>query len=151
MPVAALSLAGFLDAARASEHLANECFPPDPTAQGVALEWNSAKQKLGSTPVVPNAGKPIIQALPSPASGHIQQLGTLPWAIGLFGTPSLSPAEFKLVEVDALIAFQLTVNKERAQHHCGSLGSTPTLQEMLDICFPLQPATEQFRAMPGFG
>ena len=94
---------------------------------------------------MPGAGQPVLNSLPSVAGPHIRQLQTLPWAASLFAAQTLSAADFKMVEVDPLIAFQLTISKVRSGDHCAKVSNPPSIQEMLDICFPLQPPTEQLR------
>jgi len=51
-------------------------------------------------------------------------------------------ADFKLVEIDPLLAFQYTISKPRSGFHCDALGNPPTIAELLEVCLPQQQANE---------
>lgn len=124
------------------EHLGDACVPANADPQALFDEWMAAKARLG--PPIPNAGQPDIQPLPAAATAHVQQLQHAVWAAPLFQAGGLTPPKFGLVEVDPLIAFQLTVATTRSDFHCGSLSNPPTLDEMLRVCLPLTAPSEQF-------
>lgn len=139
MPVAGLSLVGFLDQAQAREHLRNACVLADSSDAAVDSLWASAKQNLG-TPV-PNAGNPNIQPIPPAQQQYIAALSQQPWI-----QPSLASwagATFCLVEIKPLLAFQLTISQARSAHHCGALGQQPTVDQLLNVCLPNAQANEQ--------
>lgn len=141
MPVPALSLVGFLDAPRAISHLATECISSSGDPSQLEVEWETARKALGEA--TPNAGHPQVLALPDGAGSHIKAALALPWAIGLSNDVSLSQPEFRLVEIDPLIAFQLTVDMARSDDHCKPLSNPPTLEEMLSVCLPLEAPQEK--------
>ena len=51
-------------------------------------------------------------------------------------------ATIKLVEVEPLLAFQQTVDVRRSEHHCNGSSSAGTFDEVLSLCLPLAPQTE---------
>jgi hypothetical protein len=44
--------------------------------------------------------------------------------------------DFALVEIDPLLAFQFTVDRDRSHHHCKALRTPPSVDEMLPVCLP---------------
>ena len=142
MPTPGLSLVGFLDQADAIKHLQTVCFPASPDPAVLTAEWNAAKAKLGAP--IAKAGAPAIQPIPAVHDPHLQQLTTAPWIAPMFAGP-WQGCEFKLVELDPLLAYQFTINDGRSQHHCGALAQPPTLIELLNLCLPLTPAIENFQ------
>ena len=85
-----------------------------------------------------------VQPIPSAHDAHIQQLTGAPWFAPAFAGP-LQGCEFKLVELDPLLAYQFTVNDGRSQHHCGGLSRPPTMTQLVELCLPVQPAVESFQ------
>jgi hypothetical protein len=75
---------------------------------------------------------------------HIQQLPAAPWAAAAFAGP-WQGCEFKLIEIDPLLAYQFTVSDARSDHHCNNLSAPPTLPELLNLCLPLVPSVENFQ------
>jgi hypothetical protein len=49
----------------------------------------------------------------------------------------LAGASFQLVEIDPLLAFQITVDTDRGAHHCAGVDHPPSQEQMLAICLPL--------------
>jgi hypothetical protein len=45
--------------------------------------------------------------------------------------------DFKLVELDPVLAFQFHVSTERTDDLCASLSDPPTFEELLSVCLPL--------------
>jgi hypothetical protein len=137
-----LSLVGFIDdPATALNHLRVACVPVPANKPESALlaDWAVAKGRLGAP--IPSAGKPTHQSIPL-SDPHIQQLLLSPW-----GDPVRfylgQGAEFRLIEIDPLLAFQLTVDRDRSQHHClGQLSSPPSWPELLELSFPLSLPTD---------
>ncbi|WP_316234914.1 MULTISPECIES: hypothetical protein [unclassified Bradyrhizobium] len=142
MPTPGLSLLGFMDAQQAIAHLQSVCVCANPDPAILSAEWNQARARLGGA--IPRAGQPNLLPLPDRHAPYIAQLQSQPWCAA---TLAMWPGhEFKLVEIDPLLAFQLTVDDRRSNHHCGSLVGTPILEELLPICLPLQQALEPFMA-----
>ena len=139
MPTNALSLVGFLDHPAAINHLRNDCVLPDTSDAALTDEWNTARARLG--PAIANAGKPDIQPIPSAHEPHIEQL-LEQWQPG----PGIL---FQLVEIDPLLALQSTVDRERADHHCGAFNRPPQLAELVPCCLPLGVQTETIQFVRG--
>lgn len=146
MPSAGLSLLGFLEQQQALSQLKSACIPRDGSDEALIAEWQDARARRGA-PFL-NTGMPDIQPIPEPDHDYIERLINEPWAAPAFSGP-LRDASFALVEIDPLIAFQFTVDRDRAAYHCGHLGSPPMPAELLPICLPRSPATEDYAAFPG--
>jgi len=82
-----------------------------------------------------------MQPIPAAHDAHIQQLRNAPWLQAMFNGPWQN-ATFQLVQIDSLLAFQITVDTDRATHHCGGLTNPPTLAQLLPICLPTVDAPE---------
>jgi hypothetical protein len=145
MPSAGLSLLGFMDQQHALNHLKSACIPHDSSDGVLSAEWQSARAKRGAA--LPNAGKPKLESIPAAHHDYIHRVVNAPWAAAAFAGP-LRGAEFKLVEIDPLIAFQFTVDKDRAAHHCGKLGRPPAIDELMPLCLPSSAAVEDYTAFP---
>jgi hypothetical protein len=141
MPTAGLSLVGFMDEAQALQHLRNQCVPQDACDAALTAEWNAAQVKLGTA--TQNAGAPDMQPLPPTAAQHSAALLSQQTFQGAQGIT------LQLVEIEPLLAFQFTVDTARAAHHCASLSSPPTLDEMLHICLPLATPQEPVQIIQG--
>jgi hypothetical protein len=139
MPTPGLSLVGFLDQPSAIAHLANACVPANPDPQVLAAEWHAAQANLGAP--TPNAGHPDVQPIPGAEMAHITQLSALPWVASELA--AMGGYQFALVEIDPLLAFQITVDGNRSDHHCGHLGQNPPLSDIMAACLPLGPPNEQ--------
>jgi hypothetical protein len=142
MPTPGLSLVGFMQHAQALNHLNTQCVPANPDPAALTAEWNAAVAKLGAA--FANAGRPTIQPIPAAHDAYIQQLIAAPWCAHIFSGP-FQGSEFKLVELDALLAYQFTVNNDRSRHHAAAIAQNPTMQQLLDLCLPLQQSTESFQ------
>jgi hypothetical protein len=130
-----LSLVGFItDQQQAFQHLRLQCVPFDPCDQALSAEWNAAQRKLG--PPILRAGTPDIRPIPATDAGYIQQLMQQTWVQEAFRMFGYVSAEFKLVEIDPLLAYQFIVDTARSSHHCGILNN-PTVGELMPICLPL--------------
>ncbi len=146
MPVSALSLVGFLDEPNALGHLRNNRVsePGDTDASLLAL-FKSAQASLGAA--MPKAGTPEINPIPQSADAHIQALVASPWAMSILQLPHMSGYEFKLVEIDALLAFQLTVSNDRSDDHCSHLNN-PTIDDLMPVCLPTSEPKGEFIQTP---
>jgi hypothetical protein len=141
MPTPGLSLVGFLDQTAAITHLRDACVAPDPAEAALIAVWNSAKARLG--PPIPGAGQPDIKPIPQQHEPYIQQLCQTLWLQPLLNSV-WQGASFRLVEIDKLLAYQFSVDVNRSGHHCGVVSKPPTLAEMLPICLPHNPPSEDF-------
>src|SRR5262245_14507681 len=128
MPTPGLSLVGFLDQQAAITHLRDRCIPADPADAALIAIWQAAKAKLGAA--IAGAGQPDIQPIPAPHDQYIQQLVQMPWLQPLLAGP-WQGAEFKLVEIDKLLAYQLFVDTDHSANRCAGLSIPPKLEEML--------------------
>lgn len=145
MPTSGISLVGFMDQATALAHLQEVCVPTNSDPGVLLAEWQRATAALGA-PFL-NAGQPAIQTFTPPYDAHIAQLSALPWI-----SPYLAAnpgAEFRLIEIDPLLAYQATVDKERSSHHCNGLTIPPSMAEMLSICLPLSAPSDAFTIQNG--
>jgi hypothetical protein len=134
MPTAGLSLVGFIDKQdQAIHHLRTTCIPADPTDAALVKEWSGAKAKLG--PAAANAGAPDIKPIAPPSDAYIQQLRGQKWfqtAVKIFG---LQAADFKLIEIAPLLAYQFHVDIERSGSLCNAL-TNPTILDLMPVCLP---------------
>ena len=134
MSTPGLSLVGFMtDQQQAIQHLRVQCVPSDPSDAALIKEWDAAKAKRGYP--VGTAGSPYVLPIPQSDAGYIQQLMQQPWvqeALRMFG---YAQAEFKLVEIEPLLAYQFIVDADRSKFHCGGL-SNPSVSELMKICLP---------------
>jgi hypothetical protein len=146
VPTPGLSLVGFMDQQQAVFHLANACIPANPDPTVLAAEWAAARVRLG--PATTNAGHPAVLPIPASHDHYIQQLKTThPVFQPPFG--AMRDVAFHLVEIDALLAYQFTVDLPRSNHHCAAFANPPTLDALLECCLPLVPPNEDIKATPG--
>ena len=141
VPTSGLSLVGFLGRTDAIAHLLQTCLPARGADNEAAAEaaWQTAQQNLGAAfpplgapPLTPlDQSKPHVQAVLAshlgPRISHELSLGaSLQWA-----------------EIEPLLAFQLTVDLDRSHHHCAALSKPPTEDELLELCLPTAPSSDQ--------
>lgn len=144
MASAGLSLAGFMERDPAINHLKTACIPANPTDAALEAEWITAKAKLGAP--FANAGAPDIQPIPTSHEPYIEQLKTLPWVDQALKN-IFQGAEFKMIEIDPLLAFQFVVSTERAGQHCGALANPPTVDQLFATCLPMALPSGEFHAL----
>ena len=136
MPSNGLSLVGFMsDRDQALRHLRTQCVPVEDTDQALDAEWQSAQALKGAP--VNRAGQPNFGTLPATHAQYVAAFSTIPWfianqALGLAGLT------FEWIEIDKLLAFQFVVDTDRSHHHCASLSSPPTDDELFKMCLPHQ-------------
>lgn len=115
MPTPGLSLVGFMtDPQQVFQHLRIQCIP-DPADIALLADWNLAQTKRG--PPMTAAGAPDIQPIPATEAAYTQQLMQQPWVQEAFRMFGYTAADFKLVEIDPLLAYhvsQKTGDAERA-------------------------------------
>lgn len=142
MPTSGQTLVGFLEQADAIAHLRTACVVRDHGDGALIKEWETARHRLGKP--IERVGKPEILDIPPEGSQYIQTLNEQPW-IRQSMENALKGCEYKYVEIRPLLAYQWTVDGERADHHNGHIDNVPTLVDMLPICLPIQPATEPLK------
>jgi len=139
-----LSLVGFLDQTRAINYLrSTRPIAATPLSDtDLIAEWNAAKAKIAAPP--PRVGVPDIQPIPAAGAPYITALQGQPWLSAILATPMYSNAAFQWIEIDALLAYQFQVDLDRSEFHCGALTTPPTLGELLNLCLPSNPPSEQY-------
>jgi hypothetical protein len=144
MPAAGLSLVGFMHREAALNHLKTACIPTNPSDAALEAEWCAAKAKLGAP--FANAGAPDIQPIPQSHEAYVEQLKALPWvAASLNGI--FQGAEFKMIEIDPLLAFQFVVSTERSSHHCSALQNPPIADQLFGVALPTTLPSGEFHAL----
>jgi hypothetical protein len=149
MPTPGLSLVGFLDLPDALQHMRAAYVLQDTSDAALTAMWNQARQALG--PAFAGAGNPEILPMPAAALGHVGALTQQPWVQPALQQGALLGANFVLVEVDPLLAFQFTVDTARSGHHNGGAVTAPSMDELLQVCLPHQQATEQIQILQAPG
>lgn len=135
MPLPGLSLVGFIqDEQAAIRYLENSCIPPvGYTAQSLKKQWQDAKTQLG--PAIHNSGKPDIQPIANSVQGYLG---------GVKNKKEYKPAfqragwDFKLVEIDKLLAFQAHVVSEQVDAVANDITDPNDLKKITEKCLPLQ-------------
>ncbi len=140
MPSAGLSLVGFMDEPQAMNYLATACIPANPSPAGIRAEWDAARARRG--PPIPGAGQPDIQDVPAADLPHIVALQQEPWIAQFL--PAIPGAEFKLVEIDPLLAYQFSVDTTRSDHHCSTLPKPPSIADLLPVCLPMHRPSGEY-------
>jgi hypothetical protein len=141
MPTPGLSLIGFMEQQQAINYQRTMCVPADPSDAALLAEWNTARGNLGAS--ITNAGQPDIQDIPPADQAYIQQLRQQQWV-----QQSLAPypgADFKVVEIDPLLAFQFHILTDHSHNHCSGLGLGPGIADLLPIFLPQAPPQEALR------
>jgi hypothetical protein len=145
VPTAGLTLVGFMtDAQQAINHLRNACVfqPPNDTDAALTAEWQAAQAQLAAP--IANAGNPTIQNIPVAHQPYLQQFSQN-WGVQNFN--AMWPGwDFKLVEIEPLLAYQFTVDLTRSAHHCGQLPNNPPVADLLPICLPQQQVPVSFQS-----
>lgn len=143
MPSSGISLVGFLDQHQAVNHLANPCVPSTPDPNTLLLDWQLARGKLGA-PVV-NAGCPAMTEIPATHAYISMLLASSVYGPALQHYASLGMT-FQQIEIDPLLAFQLTVDTDRSNHHCASVARPPTESELFSTCLPATQPQDVYHA-----
>ena len=134
MPTRGLSLVGFLDRDEALSHLRNFSILRDRSEDALVREWLAAKGKIG--PPVSRAGAPNIKPIEPPHDDYIRSLSGQRWVQTALDRPEYRSAEFRLVEIEPLLAHQPFVHTERIDQLYGTL-KTLTLSDLMRICLPV--------------
>jgi hypothetical protein len=133
----------FLDQAEAINHFLAACIPQDSARAALIAEWNAAKQRLGAP--IQNAGYPDIQSLPAAHQPHAQQVLAHP----IFQDPQWQMTSIQLIEIDPILAYQMTIDSNRLNHHTDRLSAPPSPDELMECCLPLAPESEDFSITAG--
>jgi hypothetical protein len=78
----------------------------------------------------------------STAHPYVQQLMQSKWAPVFARWEGMS---FQIVEIDPLLAYQIAVETARLDHLCAGLTQLPAIDELLPICLPLAPQSEEIQ------
>jgi ParB-like nuclease domain len=143
MPTPGLSLVGFLDQAEAINHLLSACVPQGSARAALIAEWNTAKRRLGAP--IPNAGHPDIKSLPAAQQAHAEQVLTHP----IFQDPHWQSTSIQIVEIDPILAYQMTIDSNRLNHYAARLSSPSSPDELMQCCLPLVHQSEDFTITAG--
>lgn len=131
MPIAGLSLLGFMSEQVAMGYLRQRCVLADAGDDAVRSAWEGARRRLGAP--IANAGHPSVLEIPAEHHPHFEGVTANP---RFQATVESMPFSFKLVEVDPLLAFQFHVETDRAADLCRGMTNPPSLGEMLPTCLP---------------
>jgi hypothetical protein len=138
-----VALVGFMAEPFAVSYLAQRCVPADPAPAALSARWREARARRGGP--TPNAGRPQILPIPSRHAGHLQAVAAMPRFAETFGPGGW---DFRLVEIDPLIATQFEVELQRAENLCAGLHGPPTEDDLLRIGLPPRLEVIPFEAHP---
>jgi hypothetical protein len=138
-----VALVGFMTEPFAVSYLAQRCVPADPAPLALSACWQQARAQRGGP--TPSAGRPEILPLPPRHAGYLAEVATLPRFAETFAPGGW---DFRLVEIDPLIATQFEIELPRASALCAGLRGIPTEDELLRICLPTRLETIPFETHP---
>lgn len=141
MPHAGLSLVGFMEEAEAMRHLKRHCIPKDVADKALGAFWRTARERLGAP--MAEAGKAGVLPLPSEAAAYIADLKRVPWVETAFDK-AFKGGEFKLVEIDPLIAPQYSIELGREGVHGLDTRAAPNIGKALEVCLPKLLKTDRY-------
>jgi hypothetical protein len=132
-----------MDLAFAIPYLQQTTVPPDPSPGALQAVWTQARAQLGAPTDHP--GQPEFLDFDPSHQAYLTTVAASPrLAAGFDGLPF----EFKLAEIDPLLAYQHDVSVERTDHLCAQLGSPPTVDSMLPVFLPTAPEGIPFQGQP---
>jgi hypothetical protein len=140
--VPGLSLIGFLSRDPAINYLGRHCVFPASTSSTLEAEWRVARSRIGLATGQP--GAPHVLDIPTTYNSHVEAAKQSVLVNAMHRDAALSAPEIKLVEIDPLLAFQISVRTENADRHSAVLKGRPTIADMLRICLPLKPVDDRF-------
>jgi hypothetical protein len=144
MSTAGLALAGFMDEPFAHQFLAQNCVGAGKTSADFHAAWVAAVAKRGAP--VARAGHPDVKEVPKT---HLKYLRAVERSDRFKSTVERTesgitrklPYSFKMVEIEPVLAFQLSIGKSRSANACSALTSNPpSLDELLRTCLPTKAA-----------
>jgi hypothetical protein len=133
VPVEGRSLVGFMDPAFALPYLQQATVPPDLSPGALTGVWQQARDQLGLDDPPDDPGEPEFLEIDAAHAAHLTAVAANP---RLQGGLDGQPFEFKLVEIDPLLAYQRDISVERTAHLCAQLGNPPTVDSMLPVMLP---------------
>ena len=136
MPTPGLSLFGFMRRDLAHDYFRRMCVSPRSAADGFDRDYDDAVARLG--PPFPNAGQPDVRPILAGMIPICRESGIIRGSTHRSRSQGLRSWSFKLVEVDRLLVYQVSISHEFVKRHSGDPSSPPTIDGMLRICLPLR-------------
>lgn len=135
MPVPGLSLIGFMDRQNAIAYFRSRCQMGAKNPKLLADHWTSARKRLAleTGSPVQHPGQPEVLDIPTQHQAYLTGVQSNPRFQLTVGKLNW---EFKLVEIDPLLAFQVQIESGHAADICAPLGQNPELQAQLEVCLP---------------
>lgn len=133
-----LSLLGFMKEQDAIEYCRKVCQFDDLSNDALLHQWNIAKTRIGSP--MGKVGRPEVLDLTSEMSQHMEELKEQLWFQHKL-KDSLRGAEFKLIEIDPLLAMQFAINTDRSEHLGMAYTRSKSVKDLLDLCLPVTQPT----------
>jgi hypothetical protein len=150
MPMAGLSLVGFMDQGMAEGYLKRYCLLADSwKKKGAESHWKAAKARLG--PRIEGAGAPEVEGIPSQHEAHLNAIRALPRFQATVGRTN---PRFQVVNIPKLFAWQFgVVTENKASAACAALSPDAPLEQLLPLCLPTaidDPAVDIHEVEDGF-
>lgn len=141
-----ISLVGLLQRNQGINYLRANCLFPDMRPAALLPHWQEARHLLNPNTgsPVPNPGAPEILDIPAGHEGHLTAVQASPRFANTVGNLAW---RFKLVEIDALLAFQIHVETDRAAGLWAEAGGSSEMGALLRLCLP----TDVHEIQPGAG
>jgi hypothetical protein len=133
---AGLSLVGFMEEGQARSYLRRQCaFEDDESDARLEHEWRTAKSRIGAP--MEKMGLPEIYDIPASMRAYIDELTRQEWVIHRLNG-SLAGGEFKMVEIDPLLAFQFSIDIERSTELCSAFSGSKREEDLFHLCLPIE-------------
>lgn len=134
---AGLSLMGLMDETWAIPYLRRQCaFQGDQSDARLAYEWRTARDRIGSP--MGRMGMPSVKDIPEAMRSYVEELKRQDWLTHRLNG-HLAGAEFKMVEVDPLMAMQFAIDVDRSTHLCTAFSGSRTDEDLFSVCLPMNP------------
>ena len=117
------------------------CVSPRSAADDFDRAYDDAVVRLG--PPFPKAGQPDVRPIPGGQETYLQGVRDHPRFDSSVQIPGLRSWSFKLMEIDRLLIYQVSISNEFVKRHSGDPSHPPTIGGMLRTCLPLQLDGEQ--------
>lgn len=132
-----ISLVGFMEKVAGTRYLRQVCaFNGDQSDARLEHEWKAANRRIGNP--MGRMGMPELMDIPASHREYVQELAQQDWLRHRLSN-SLAGAEFKMVEIDPLLAMQFAVNLERSEDLCKKLSEQATEDHLFALCLPHIP------------
>ena len=133
---AGLSLVGFMEDRQALNYLRSQCaFEGDDSDARLEHEWRAAKNRIGAP--MGKMGLPDIYDIPASMGAYIEELTRQEWVTHRL-SGSLAGGEFKMVEIDPLLAFQFSIDTERSTELCRAFSGSRDDEDLFRLCLPIE-------------